>query len=563
MMLGAMYTRTQRALGAIATTAIATTMTLGCSDASTPLWGAASDRPATAMTSTAIEGAGSSDPEGDVCRAVAKAIEGEPGLPGAPAFEANRLEILGRARGEPMVLMREPPETPDARLSEALIASRRVLEKGRPGSRVHELARRHKRDPRAIRELILRDGYAYSSDPHDALATVTALSLPDLFDEPEMWLMRGASTRKLKREVRGKEVAYRYVDGPDAGRAGDLLFGDRVALREEELKAPLHRDMRALADELGFDRARITHRTERAMVAELRFGARWARTVIEADGAALRLGCIAEDRAAREEVRAFQEADAPRRKALARMHAIVTSQVRAGLRFDRPEGETTADRDGLLRPAWATAYFQSRESFEHEDTRLPVFDSQGEPWPPQVCVDFILDTFERASGTWYRPRGEAPKHVKGLLDFNDVGIPNRRAVLAFADFAETQPGLFEVRRFQGKERIPFGERSSFFGYLAENADEVRMGDVVAIHGLKRDEKVHQHAILVEYTDPLTGFAYGLADQMKRPRRRTWEGIMAEAPKRSLLYRVRPTQALLEKMSPPPAEQAHVQASAKL
>jgi len=76
-----------------------------------------------------------------------------------------------------------------------------------------------------------------------------------------------------------------------------------------------------------------------------------------------------------------------------------------------------------------------------------------------------------------------------------------------------------------------------------------MGDVVAIHGLKRDDRIHQHAILVDRTDPLTGFPYGLADQMKRPRRRTWEGIMAEAPKRSLLYRVRPTAALIEKMTP--------------
>jgi hypothetical protein len=32
--------------------------------------------------------------------------------------------------------------------------------------------------------------------------------------------------------------------------------------------------------------------------------------------------------------------------------------------------------------------------------------------------------------------------------------------------------------------------------------------------------------------------------MKRPRRRTFEGIMAEAPLRSLLYRVRPDDRLL-------------------
>ena len=56
-------------------------------------------------------------------------------------------------------------------------------------------------------------------------------------------------------------------------------------------------------------------------------------------------------------------------------------------------------------------------------------------------------------------------------------------------------------------------------------------------------------ILVERTDPITGFAYGLADQMRRPRRRTWEGIMAEAPLRSLYYRVRPRDEVFAKIDP--------------
>jgi hypothetical protein len=140
----------------------------------------------------------------------------------------------------------------------------------------------------------------------------------------------------------------------------------------------------------------------------------------------------------------------------------------------------------------------------------------------------------------------------GRLDFNETGIVNRRAVLAFVDFAEKQPEIFETRRFQDEERIPFQHRSRFFTFLVDHADEVRAGDVVAIHGLKRDNRVHQHAILVERTDPLTGFPYGLADQMKRPRRRTWEGIMAEAPARSLLYRVRPLPSVFAKLDPGPA-----------
>jgi hypothetical protein len=132
----------------------------------------------------------------------------------------------------------------------------------------------------------------------------------------------------------------------------------------------------------------------------------------------------------------------------------------------------------------------------------------------------------------------------GSLDFDSFGIKNRRGVLGFEQFAQSRPDLFESMRLPDPERVQFGERSRFFAYLVSHADDYRPGDVVAIQGRKRDGLIHQHAILIERTDPVTGFPYGLADQMKRPRRRTWEGIMAEAPLRSLLYRVRPTDKIL-------------------
>lgn len=536
-----------KTLGVSLLLSILSSATAGCSSARAREAGEATPQASSALAGAVS--AASRDPEGETCRARVRSIEGQPGLPGAPAFEANRVEILGRARGEPLVLLREPEPTTDDHLPQALLPSRRAFERARPGARVAALLTRHRRDPRALRALLLREGYAFTTNPLDALTMVTSLKLADLFDEPEIWLERGADRRMLRRETRRGETAYRYIDGPSAGRAADLLFGDRVALRETELVAPLHRDLRALADDLGFDRARVTHRTEATLLADLRFGSRWVRALLEARGPALRLDCIAENAETRTAVATWREGDAPRRRALARVHEVITDQVNAAMRFDRPEGEETADRDGQLRPVWATAYLSGRQSFDFEGQSYPVFDPQGNPWPPQVCVDFVLDTFERASGTWYRPREATPGRTRGQLDFNDAGIPNRRGVIAFGRFSEEQPDLFEVRRFQGEERIPFGDRARFFDFLAARDGEVKMGDVVAIHGLKRDDRIHQHAIFVEWSDPITGFPYGLADQMKRPRRRTWEGIMAEAPKRSLLYRARPTPALLSKVDP--------------
>lgn len=506
--------------------------------------------PAAPPTSTiAATAAPPVDAELVACRARVAEVSASPEMPGAPAFDARRQEFLGRARGEPMVFVREPALVGEEGLTPAQEASRRAFLRGHPGGRMASLNARHRRDPASLRAIALREGYAYAPDPLDALSIVSDLSLTDLFSEPEIWLQRGSDTRRLTREERRREVAYRYVDGPLEGRAADLLFGDRVAVREADLASPLHRDLRALADVQGFDRARITRRTEAAILADLRFGSTWVPAVLEARGAKLELGCIAADEGAREAVRRAREADGPRRRAMLKMHDVITEELQEALRFDRPEGEKTAEHDGELRPVWASAYRQGRAMFEYQGTSYPVFDDRGRPWPPQVCVDFVLDSFERTSGTWFTPRGGTLERVRGKLDFDDAGIVNRRGVMAFGKFAEDRSDLFEYRRFTGNERIKFQERTRYFDFLVEHADEVRPGDVVAIHGMKRDNRIHQHAILVEWADPITGFPHGLADQMKKPRRRTWEGIMAEAPLRSLYYRARPRESVFTKLDP--------------
>jgi hypothetical protein len=486
------------------------------------------------------------------CQARIAALEKLPALPGAPALDGRRPEFLGRAKGEPMVFVREPSPTPDEALPAAWLTSRKLFEKASPAAnRVAQLRRRHLREPEALRALVLREGYAYAPDPLDALGIATELTLPDLFSEAEVWIQRGSDIRKLERHEVSKprEVSYRYVDGPLAGRSAELLFGDRLGLRKDELDHPLHRDLRALADVQGFDRTTIRHRSDEALVADLRFGERFVPAVLEAEGATLRLGCLAVDDEGREAVGAVREAEGARRRAMLAMHQVVSDELKESLRFDRPEGVKNAERDGELRPSWMSAYLSGRDNFTHDGTTYQVFTPEGNAWPPQVCVDFVLDTFERTSGTWYQPKGATLGRVKGRLDFDESKIPNRRGVMAFGKFAEDQPELFTFRRFEGNERIQFRERTRYFDFLTAHADEIRPGDVVAIHGMKRDERIHQHAILVEWADPITGFPGGLADQMKKPRRRTWEGIMAEAPLRSLLYRARPKQAVFEKLDP--------------
>ncbi len=486
--------------------------------------------------------------EGDACRARAKEIEALPASPGAPGYEANRMAILGRARGEPMVFTRAPKAVDPATLGPEAVRSMGLFAKERAGSRLLSLVKRHRADKPLLRALLLREGYAYAEDPQDALWLAAEVKLPDLFDDATLYLQRGATTHKLTRGATTKEPRYTFEGGPFAGMTADLLFGDRVALAAIDLADPLHRDFNGLLDEIGFDRAAIVRTTDSAILADLRFGDRTVRAVLATDGASVHLSCLAEDAPTRAAIDTYRTEHAPRRRALGALHESVTAIVSEQVRFDKPFGAEGPDKDGQLRPAWMTAYLQGRSSFSFEGKGYPVFDTQGRAWPPEVCVDFVLDSFERAAGTWFRPRGEALGRTIGRFTWID-DLRGMRGVIGFGQGAEKHPELFEVRRFAGNERIPFGDRERFFKFLVGHTDDFHAGDVVAIHGEKRDNRIHQHAILIERTDPLTGFPYGLADQMRRPRRRTWEGIMAEAPKRSLLFRLHTKDVIFAAVDP--------------
>ena len=472
-----------------------------------------------------------------LCRKRIAETESEAPLPGAPAFEAERAAILGRARGEPVLWAKEPGS-----------GSPPIVAPGQASWRtLRELTRRFERNPAELRTRVLRDGYVYSSDPETALALVTLVELPKLFDEPEIVLERGGSRHRLVRST-GNRPIYRYAGGALDGARGELLLGDRVATTESGLGEPLHRDLATWSHAYGAGRIEVLRVTRRRILARAQFGALSARVLLKTTGARVELDCVDAPRTRRLEIEEYRRTEAPQQRALGRLREAVTALVKEALPFDRPRGEPGPDRDGQLRPEWRWAYKSGVGYFRHDDEIYPVFDALGRAFPPQVCVDFVLDSYERGAGNWFASRGAAPGRSTGRLDFDGYGSANRRAVLAFESFAASRPDLFDVVRFSGEERIPFGQRARFFRFLTDHAVEFQAGDIVAIQGRKSDGKIHQHALLIEATDPITGFPHALADQMRMPRRRTWETIMAEAPLRSLLYRVRPKASIFKALA---------------
>jgi hypothetical protein len=168
-------------------------------------------------------------------------------------------------------------------------------------------------------------------------------------------------------------------------------------------------------------------------------------------------------------------------------------------------------------------------------------------------VDFLTDTFERLSGTWFAPRGEEPKRIVGRLDFDAIpGVDrsNLRRVPAFVDFARGRPGWFEVYDTSANERLNrLGASERFYPYLERQADVFRPGDIIVIRGKTPWDRrfMHYHSFFVYEQDPITGTPMVVLGNAGKPSLRSWETEARRTPLRSIHHRLRPQIEWLESL----------------
>ena len=485
---------------------------------------------------------------------IAAALLAEP-LPGAPAFDGQRARILARAKGAPVLFVRapKPTESPAAqalreRINSAPSSSYELYEAYPDLSRKRALAR----------DVLLSEGYLYSESPPLAGALAQVARLEHLFADDEIFIHRGARILRAERRRRDGVAEYVYAEGREKGRKATILFLDRVAVTRQELAEPLHRDWVPLQRELGFDQVVVRHIGNEQIVAELRYGGVWVPAVVDSEGALLGLACESVPKGKEDAVARVRRHARRLDRVLAAQRAVIQQQIDEDLPFDEPRTEF-GQQDGKLRQEWTWAYRFGRTHFDFNEDRYRVFDWQGRPRVPQVCIDFITDTWERSSGSWYRPRGEQRNRVQGRLDLTGYGIDNVRSVESLVDFASRHPEWFEVWQLPEEERIPLIRRTDFYDYLFSRRDDFQPGDVVTILGLRDDEKLHYHSFFVYGADPVTGMPIMVAANAGRPRVRAWDVEMANAPLRSIKTRIRPRIEWLESVTlTEPVEAARAQ-----
>jgi hypothetical protein len=294
----------------------------------------------------------------------------------------------------------------------------------------------------------------------------------------------------------------------------------------------------------------LRHVAKDAVVANLRYGKFWVPTVLSVHGAHLQVACESLAPHLRPELVAWRERGGRRQRMVQVLRKAMLAELDEAIPFDEPIREYGFQLDGTLRARWSRAYGLQRHSFAFNGDEYPVFDTEGRPLPPQVCVDFLTDTFERASGTWFRPRGEEPGRTAGKLDFDKLGMARHelRRVPAFVAMAKAHPEWFEVLDVQGG--IEMGDKEASLGYLAAHADDFAPGDAVLIKGKTPWDArhVHFHSFFIYESDPVTGMPLVVVGNAGRPSLRSWETEMRRTPKRAIVHRIRMKTEWLESIA---------------
>jgi hypothetical protein len=444
-------------------------------------------------------------------------------------------QILVDTKIVPVIYLFAPKRSGEPKI----VALANDLDRGYRSERaVRRLVKELADDKQTLREVFLSQGYLFEDRPRVAAALVKVLKISDLFDEKTVYIHRGGVVKKLT------DLDGEFVD--DEGNRATILLNDRVSADEGDLAQPLHMSLDRVKEDTGARRIiPLSHSRDRAIVHLEYPNGYLARALIGNSGSQTSIMCIdgnvKDISNARSSAKVFWDWNRALREA-----AKMLVAERPG--FDEPVDEAPGDQeDGKLRIAWHKAYYRHKRKFHYREEEYRVFDRLGNPAPPQVCIDFIFDTWERSSGNWFRKRKETPGKTPGYLDFSFMKL-NRRHTPSVLEISSVPGGIFERYDFPGRDRVPFRRRREFASALARNSHAVREGDLLVIHGLREEDmENHYHTIIVLSTDPLTGIPTVVAGNAGRPRIRSISEAMRNAPRRSIKHRIRINPDWIEKI----------------
>jgi hypothetical protein len=414
------------------------------------------------------------------------------------------------------VFLSKPEGTPKSKRAAAL--KHRLHHDESPWGAFEASFRELGKRPEDLRDVLLTDGYLFADDPTVAWMLATHVTLGHLFREPEVVVARGNATYRAAR----KDDDYVWLDGPERDQPARLWLFDRVAPAGSALSEPRHVGVSGLARKLGTTEIRLERLTADGVVATLGYGNESVPAVLNVRGSELELGC--EVQAARESsgVQAARARALREQRVNDALRAVIERQIQENLPFDEPKTED-GQQDGKLRVEWRRAYLRGELEYTFNEDTYSAARAAG--------VRRLRARQLGAHGGQLvvapRRAKAAPRRAPRLRRARNREPPQRRTARRLRQAA---PGLVRAAH---RER-----------------HEYRPGDVVVILGPRDDDLLHYHSFFVVAADPVSGMPTWLAANAGRPRVRTWEAEMQNAPKRAIVARLRPRLEWLERLVGP-------------
>ena len=435
--------------------------------------------------------------------------------------------VVVRANITPVVYLKKPTRTKQATASSI---ARALVQHASVHKEILRIKRRYRDDQEMMRRIFLAEGYFFEDRERIATTISKEIHLTDLFTKDIVYRLRGDKLTVLRKNNED------YVD--EQGHRASIRLNDRVSTTRASLFPQLHLDMEEVRNRTGAVRTEVVAVRKKDATITLHFPNGESRiSLISLKDGKTSVSCIGGDQTSLASLRSTTH------NFWIRHHRVIESAealVKERPLFDEPkdEGEEVQE-DGELRLAWKEAYRNRKKTFWYREVEYNVFDRKGNPVPPEVCVDFIIDTWERASGTWYTPRGAKPHRTDGDIDFYALEGLSRRYISGILNFALKSNSPFERYDIPRRDWVPLEERRKFVKKLKKNTIHYQEGDLLVIHGLREEDMAeHYHTVLVLRTDPTTGIPTSVADNQGRPRISTLIQAMRAAPKRSIKHRLR-------------------------
>lgn len=387
----------------------------------------------------------------------------------------------------------------------------------------------------------LREGYLYHPNPTTSKALSELVTIDMLVGESIFYIHRGS----LKMKVEKKGGRYWYADGPYKGRTATIQFMDRILLSGNYEDEPLHLDFAPIKDDLGFDTITPTLVSSSFVVADINYGELKSQALLKRNGASVDLICETTDTSEVRDKRSY------RGNGIRLMKKAMMEQVQEKIPFDEPKYEV-GQEDGKLRDAWLNYFYRGSLKYQYTNQRMTeenyIYGHLGKPLPPQVCVDFLVDTIDRTAGSWYTDVGDRRKPQKTEGTFNSTHLRYKdedgkdkhyaiRNVRGFTHFASDHPEWFEIINVDDKVKIGSDD---FFTYL--KTLKLQEGDMVFIRGeVPWDEnKEHFHSFIIYQNDPVSGMPVLLAMNAGHAALRPWKIETNRTPKRHIFRVIRMT-----------------------